>query len=94
MRANALAKPARHALAVALKALRIPIEGTRGFDHAEVTAGGLDLSEVDPGTCRVSGAPGLHVVGELLDLQGPIGGLNFQAAFATAEVAAHAVKPI
>jgi predicted Rossmann fold flavoprotein len=93
-RANALAKPARHALAVALKSLHIPIEGTRGFDHAEVTAGGLDLSEVDPGTCRVRGAPDLHVVGELLDLQGPIGGLNFQAAFATAEVAAHAVKPI
>ncbi|MEY2746494.1 MAG: hypothetical protein RL112_1536 [Planctomycetota bacterium] len=93
-RANALAKPARHALAQALKGLRIPIEGTRGFDHAEVTAGGLDLAEVDPGTCRVRGLPGLHVVGELLDLQGPIGGLNFQAAFATAEVAAAAVKSI
>jgi len=91
-RANALARPARHALAQALKALRIPIDGTRGFDFAEVTAGGLDLAEVDPGTCRVRGLPGLLVVGELLDLQGPIGGLNFQAAFATAEVAAASVK--
>jgi hypothetical protein len=92
MRANAVGKEARHALAQAIKGLRIPVDGTRGYDHAEVTAGGLDLAEVDPGSCRVRAAPGLHVVGELLDLQGPIGGLNFQAAFATAEVAAVAVK--
>lgn len=88
VRANALDKPRRHELALALKGLRIPVDGTRGFDLAEVTAGGLDLDEVDPGTCAVRRHPGLWVVGELLDLQGPIGGLNFQAAFATAEVAA------
>jgi predicted flavoprotein YhiN len=40
---------------------------------------------------EVKGRPGLHVIGELLDLQGPIGGLNFQAAFATAQVAASAL---
>jgi len=39
----------------------------------------------------VSKHPGLHVCGELLDLAGPIGGLNFQSAFATAELAARAV---
>ena len=74
-----------------LKAFVIPITGTTGFDHAEVTAGGLALSHVDRGTMEVKGRAGLYVCGELLDLQGPIGGLNFQAAFATAELAARAV---
>lgn len=87
-RANALDKARRHALPLALKGLCIPVDGTRGFDLAEVTAGGLALDEVDPGSCAVRRQPGLWVVGELLDLQGPIGGLNFQAAFATAEAAA------
>ena len=40
---------------------------------------------------EVRRAPGLYVFGELLDLAGPIGGFNFQAAFSTAELAARAV---
>lgn len=79
----------RHKLIELLKALPVPISGSRGFDKAEVTAGGLALSEVDRRTLAVKRFPGLYVVGELLDLVGPIGGLNFQAAFATAELAAH-----
>ena len=74
----------------ALKGLVLPIEGTLGFDRAEVTAGGLDLGEVDPRTMAVNRLPGLYVLGELLDLDGPIGGLNFQAAFACAELAGRA----
>jgi predicted flavoprotein YhiN len=92
VRANAVPKPQRHALSVALKGLRVPIDGTRGFDWAEVTAGGLALDEVEPGSCAVRRYPSLYVIGELLDLQGPIGGLNFQAAFATAEIAARACQ--
>lgn len=92
-RVNGLDKRARHELVESLKAFRIPIDGTTGFDHAEVTAGGLALTHVEAGTLRVKGHAGLYVCGELLDLQGPIGGLNFQAAFATAELAARdAVK--
>ena len=90
-RANALARDARHRLIEALKGLAIPVGGTLGWDKAEVTAGGLDLRAVDPGTLRVEGRPGLFVFGELLDLAGPIGGLNFQAAWATAELAARAL---
>ncbi|MEQ1504262.1 MAG: aminoacetone oxidase family FAD-binding enzyme, partial [Myxococcota bacterium] len=78
----------RNRLADALKGLRVPIAGTLGWDEAEVTGGGLALSEVDPRTLEVHRHPGLYVFGELLDLTGPIGGLNFQAAFATAELAA------
>jgi hypothetical protein len=87
-RASQLTREARHRLVEALKGLAVPLAGTLGFDQAEVTAGGLALGELDPGTCRVKRHPGLYAVGEILDLQGPIGGLNFQAAFATAELAA------
>jgi predicted Rossmann fold flavoprotein len=91
-RAQTLDKSTRHALVEALKGLRIPIDGTLGFDVAEVTAGGLALTHVDPGTMRVRGHEGLFACGEILDLDGPIGGLNFQAAFATAELAARAAS--
>ncbi|MEZ4235441.1 MAG: aminoacetone oxidase family FAD-binding enzyme [Myxococcota bacterium] len=81
----------RNKLVDALKGLRVPVDGTLGWDEAEVTAGGLALDAVDRRTLAVGGRPGLSVVGELLDLTGPIGGLNFQAAFATAEAAANAL---
>jgi len=90
-RASELTKPGRHALVETLKGLPIPIDGTLGFDKAEVTAGGLSLKVVNPRTMEVNGHPGLYVFGELLDLDGPIGGLNFQAAFACAQLAAEAV---
>jgi predicted Rossmann fold flavoprotein len=89
-RPNQLDKGARHRLVESLKGLSVPIDGTLGFDLAEVTAGGLALTHVDPGTMRVKGFDGLYACGEILDLTGPIGGLNFQAAFATAELAARA----
>lgn len=82
-----LNKAERHRLIECLKRLEVPVDGTRGFAHAEVTAGGLALGEVDRKTMEVRKHPGLYVFGELLNLTGPIGGLNFQAAFATAELA-------
>ncbi|MBL6720189.1 MAG: aminoacetone oxidase family FAD-binding enzyme [Planctomycetes bacterium] len=86
-----LSREHRHALVEAVHGLSLGIDGTRGFELAEVTRGGLDLKQVDPRSMRVNRLPGLLVVGELLDLDGPIGGLNFQAAFACAEVAARAL---
>jgi len=91
VRVNELARPRRHELVETLKALAVPVDGTLGFEAAEVTAGGLALGALDPRTLRVNGVPELFVFGELLDVQGPIGGLNFQAAFATAELAARAL---
>ena len=91
--ANALDKARRHQLIESLKGLEIPIDGTLGFDQAEVTTGGLDLCAVEPRSMQVRARPGLFVFGELLDLDGPVGGLNFQAAFACAEVAARAATP-
>ena len=87
-RINQVDKKARHRLIDELKGLRIPVSGSLGFDKAEVTAGGLALKEVNRMTMAVHKAPGLFVFGELLDITGPIGGFNFQAAFATAALAA------
>ena len=81
------AKPARRALLDCVKALRLPVRTSLGYDHAEVTRGGVALSEVDARTMQSKLQPGLYVCGELLDVDGPIGGFNFQAAFATGRLA-------
>ena len=57
--------------------------GTLGFAKAEVTSGGVALDEVDPRTLESRLVPGLHFAGEVLDLDGLIGGYNFQAAWST-----------
>ena len=88
---NGLDRGSRHALVEAMKAMEVPVHGTTGWDQAEVTAGGLALREVDPRSLAVNRCPGLFVIGELLDLNGPIGGLSFQAAFATAQLAGEAL---
>jgi predicted Rossmann fold flavoprotein len=77
----------RSRLCDVLTATPLPVQGTRGFDFAEVTRGGVALSEVDPATLASKKVPGLFVVGELLDLDGPIGGFNFTSAFATGALA-------
>ncbi|MEZ6017514.1 MAG: aminoacetone oxidase family FAD-binding enzyme [Planctomycetota bacterium] len=90
-RCNALDRAARHGVVEALRGLSVPIVGTEGWDKAEVTAGGLELKAVDPRSMAVNAVPGLFVVGELLNVDGPIGGLSFQAAWATAELAGRAL---
>lgn len=73
----------RQRLVGALKSTVIPVAGTMGFKKAEVTAGGVDLAEVDSRNMQSKLVPGLFLAGEVLDLDGPIGGYNFQAAFST-----------
>jgi predicted Rossmann fold flavoprotein len=82
-KAAALSRPDRTRLVGCLKRLSLPVTGTLGFGKAEVTAGGVDLAEVDSRTMQSKLVPNLYVAGELLDLDGPIGGYNFQAAWST-----------
>jgi predicted Rossmann fold flavoprotein len=82
-KAAALSKPDRARLAACVKRLRLPVTGTLGFGKAEVTAGGVALEEVDSRTMRSKKVPELFIAGEVLDLDGPIGGYNFQAAWST-----------
>ena len=78
-----LSRAERNRLLSALKSLTLPIQSTLGFEKAEVTSGGVVLDEVDPRTLESRIVPGLHFVGEILDLDGLIGGYNFQAAWST-----------
>jgi predicted Rossmann fold flavoprotein len=78
-----LSREERKRLLGVLKGLRLPIEGTLGFGKAEVTSGGVPLDEVSPERLESLRQPGLHLAGEVLDLDGRIGGYNFQAAWST-----------
>ncbi len=66
-----------------LKDFRITVSGHRPFPEAIVTAGGIDLREVDPRTMESRLVKGLFFAGEILDIQGDTGGYNLQAAFST-----------
>ncbi|WP_020472129.1 BaiN/RdsA family NAD(P)/FAD-dependent oxidoreductase [Zavarzinella formosa] len=90
-KASGLAKADRLQLVTAIKHLRIPVRGTLGFEKAEVTAGGVSLDEVDSRTMQSKIVPGLFLAGEVLDLDGPIGGFNFQAAWSTGWLAGRSV---
>lgn len=78
-----LTREERKRVVAACKDLRLPVAGTLGFAKAEVTSGGVALDEVDPATLESLLRPGLHFAGEVLDLDGLIGGYNFQAAWST-----------
>jgi predicted Rossmann fold flavoprotein len=78
-----LRREERARLVQMLKRARLSVSGTLGFEKAEVTSGGIALDEVDSRTLASKIVPGLHIAGEVLDLDGPIGGYNFQAAFST-----------
>lgn len=82
-KATGLKKTDRSKLVEAAKRLRLAITGTLGFKKAEVTTGGVALDEIDSRTLQSKQVPGLFIAGEILDLDGPIGGYNFQAAFST-----------
>lgn len=66
-----------------IKRLNFPLQGTLGYEKAEVTAGGVKLSEVNSSTMESKFRSGLFLAGEILDLDGPIGGFNFQSAWST-----------
>ena len=82
-----LTRKDRVALAGALLEMRLPVTGDRGFGYAEVTAGGMPLTEVRLETMESRVCPGLYVCGEICDVDGRIGGFNFQWAWASGYVA-------
>lgn len=91
-RSAELRREDRAMLVRSVKRQRIAVSGTLGFQKAEVTAGGVDLAQVDSRTMESKLVKGLYFAGELLDLDGPIGGYNFQAAFSTGWLAGERVS--
>ena len=78
-------------LAESLSAWRIAPTGTEGWKKAEVMAGGVDTREIDSKTMESRRAPGLHFIGEVLDVTGWLGGYNFQWAWASGHACAEAL---
>ena len=68
----------------------LPVNGTLGYEKAEVTAGGVRLSEVSTSTLESRLVPGLYLCGEILDVEGRLGGFNFQWAWSSGSVAGRA----
>jgi predicted Rossmann fold flavoprotein len=89
-RAAQLSRAQRRAVVHTLTAFVLPVVRARGWNFAEVTAGGVPLAEVDYRTMASRKHPGLYLVGEILDCDGRIGGFNFQWAWSTGYLAGRA----
>lgn len=78
-------------IAKTIKNWKLPVTGTQGFGGAQVTAGGIAATEVDPSTFAVKRLDGVYAAGEVLDVDGNCGGFNLQFAWSSAFVAAQAI---
>jgi predicted Rossmann fold flavoprotein len=73
-----------------LKDTRFQVKGVRGFEHCQISAGGVPVNEVDPLTLESCRVKGLYLTGETLDVVGPCGGYNLQFAFSSGALAGKA----
>lgn len=89
-RAYSLTREQRRIIIAFLKHWHLGTVSHIDLERGEVTAGGVALSEVDPHTMRSRKILGLYLCGEVLDIAGPVGGYNLQAAFSTGFVAGEA----
>ena len=87
-----LTRESRRRLSRGLLEWPLGVIDSRGYSYAEATAGGVDLREIDPATMESRRCPGLYLVGEILDVDGRLGGFNFQWAWSSAAVAARGLS--
>jgi predicted flavoprotein YhiN len=78
----------------ALQDIRLPVQGTRGFEYCQISAGGVPVTEVDPLTLESRLVSGLYLTGETLDVVGPCGGYNLQYAFSSGSLAGMAAAGV
>ena len=88
---NEAADKALAGLAERIAHWAITPDGTEGYRKAEVTAGGVDTRELSSQTLEATRQPGLHFIGEVVDVTGWLGGYNFQWAWASAHACAQAL---
>jgi len=86
-----LSRDGRRRLIASLLETPLGVADSRGYNYAEVTAGGIPLSQIDSATMESRVCPRLYLIGEMLDVDGRIGGFNFQWAWSSAWVAANAI---
>jgi len=75
-----------------IKSLPFTITDTKGFDHCEVCSGGVDLYDINLNTMESKKQKGLHLIGEVLDVDGDCGGYNLHFAWASAYTCATSIK--
>ncbi|NUN23970.1 MAG: NAD(P)/FAD-dependent oxidoreductase [Candidatus Jettenia caeni] len=90
-KAAQITAPERKKILKQLKGLSLTLVRHRPVEEAIVMAGGINLHEVDPRTMRSKLREGLYFAGEVLDIDGPTGGFNLQAAFSTGYLAADSI---
>ena len=74
-----------------IKNWKLPVTGTQGFGGAQVTAGGIAATEIEPSTFAIKRLPGVYAAGEVLDVDGNCGGFNLQFAWSSAYVATQSI---
>ena len=82
-----ITKKERAALVHEIKAFAFTLTGTRGYNEAIITQGGVSVKEIDPKTMEVKKVPGLYFAGEVLDVDAYTGGFNLQIAWSTGHAA-------
>lgn len=89
---NAITRNERRCLLTAVKNFDMLVSSLCGFDEAIVTAGGVDVKEINPKTMESRLVKGLHFCGEVLDIDALTGGFNLQMAFSTGFAAGNNIK--
>ncbi len=90
VRAAQITRAQKQALVELCKHWQVPVTQLGDLQHAVITSGGVDCTQVDPKTMGSKLCPGLYFAGEVLDLDARTGGYNLQIAWATAQAAARA----
>ena len=90
-RAAQITREQKQALVRLCKHWEVPITALGDREHAVITAGGVDVRQVDPKTMASKCCPGLYFAGEVLDVDARTGGYNLQIAWSTAQAATKAV---
>lgn len=94
---NEITREERHALGELIKRIPLTVTGTRGYEEAIITRGGVSVKEINPSTMESKKVRGLYFAGEVLDLDALTGGFNLQIAWSTGHLAgasaAEAAKP-
>ena len=91
-RAAQVTREQTQALVQLIKHWQVPVTALGDKEHAVITAGGVDVKEVDPKTMQSKLCPGLYFAGEVLDVDARTGGYNLQIAWSTAQAAVRGIE--
>ena len=91
-RAAQVTKEQKQALVQLIKHWQVPVTALGDREHAVITAGGVNVKEVDPKTMQSKLCPGLYFAGEVLDVDARTGGYNLQIAWSTAQAAVRGIE--